>query len=214
MAIDNPDKYYLRLPNGEESVWSEKIYNKRRDQLFTDFPGVQVSVGQDYDGSDDIADDDSFVITAKDGSQSTWDGNTFRQRRDQLYADFPGVKVKRVRPVNFWKEKGDTQKNIISDRLNAIDEAERGVDAAAYKEFSEGEGKKSFGQKLADAARSASRSRFDPYGYGDNTNYRGWLNSTGRQKYGDDIRNYEAAKSTLRDAQELQGERQETSGRN
>jgi len=214
MPSDKKGSIFLQYQNGTSKSLSPDEFEKKRSQIYDSDPGVRASHISLYDrGDEDIADDDRFIIASENDEPFEVDAKTFKANRDALYgAGFKKLNVQKVRPVKYFSEQGDEQKAVINNRIKAIEEAERETDKAArgaYKERQKEMDKRPWWQKALGALSQAERES-NPYvadlkNAGSPDTYEGWLNTEERDSYGADLKNYQAAKRMLKDAQDLQG---------
>lgn len=209
------EKILLTYQNGKNVPMEVADFEKKKDKLYKDNPTLQAYRISQYDRSDeDITDNDSFLISSAEDEPFQVDSKRFRENRDELYSyNLKGLQVQKIRPVDYFGEQGEAQKKIIDDRLSAIrstrDSLSKSAESA-YKAERESAGSASFGRRLLDAVASAGRaagaSPKDATGYADPSTYTGWLNTNGKEAYGDSIKNYQAAESLLQDAQAMQNQ--------
>ena len=86
-------KFSISLPDGRQTEWDQKQYNKAAQSLFEKYPDAQVNRISGYSDQSELTPDSSFHITLDDGRETDWNYDQFSKAGKNLMEKYPGAKI-------------------------------------------------------------------------------------------------------------------------
>lgn len=86
-------KFSISLPDGRQTEWDQKQYNKAAQSLFEKYPDADVKRYSAYTGEGELSPDSSYHITLRDGRETDWDAEQFSKAGASLMEKYPDAKI-------------------------------------------------------------------------------------------------------------------------
>ena len=86
-------KFSISLPDGRQTEWDQKQYNKAAESLFEKYPDAQVNRVSGYSEQSELTPDSSFHITLDDGRETDWNYDQFSKAGKSLMEKYPDAKI-------------------------------------------------------------------------------------------------------------------------
>ena len=133
MPNNNSPYYDIQLGNGQKYQWNEKQFAEGADELYRQFPKVEVFKVAKDNPEIEVDDTDQFEVTVS-GKTYNWNADQYRSGASLLREQFPDATISRRSDVNLRRDR-DFARQYERAKKYAYDGSIPEGERAQYKTF-------------------------------------------------------------------------------